>query len=139
VSLFGFLGMPKQYSALAKDLQEEEGTNYDTVDNKYDAMRHIASTIEMYGEYPDFFMDVPLYLNEVFTVDGLEPRLNDIHNNEIGKAIASDFTEEEIEMMSPEEIFGIAQKYVEDSIDPVFSTAIDPDLMPRFIYGDTKK
>lgn len=139
MGMFDFLNMPRPYIDMAKALQKEEGTNYDAVDNKYDAMRHIAAAIEMYGEYPDLLMDIPLYANEVFSGDTLEARMNDVHNNNIGKAIASDFTKEEIEMMTPEDIFGIAQKYVEDSLDPDFSTAIDPDLMPQFIYGATKK
>lgn len=139
MGMFDILDMDTPYIKMAKDLQEQEGTNYDAVDNKYDAMRHIAAAIEMYGEYPDFLVDIPMYANEIFTGDSLESRLNDVHNNQIGEAIANDFTKEEIEEMSREEIFGIARKYVEDSLDPDFSTAIPSDLMPQFIYGATRK
>ena len=124
-----------------KELRKNENTNYDEVDNKYDAIRHIGASLALYAQYPDIAADVILKTKEYLFGAG-DPRGQsmDLHNNNIGKILYEGLSEDQANALTTEEALDIAKNYYENlenfSEEKVLSTP--KEMLPITYYGVTK-
>lgn len=137
---------------IARKFRKEDDTNYDEAENRYDAMRHIGGSMMLYQQYPDLLAEVMLGLNEKFDavmdqaygkdID-TEATGRDHHNNAIAAKLVSQFSKEEFEKMTDEEIMQFAREYVDsfrtDEEVDYADFGIDEDLIPQYVFGDTKE
>ena len=135
------LEIKNKAEAYARDLRKQEDTNYDEVDNKYDAIRHIGGSLALYSQYPDVASDIILNAKEyVFSAGDERGREMDLHNNEIGKRLYEMMDEEQRNNLTTEQALEIARSYVEEiEMSNSEKSDLPDDMKPKIIYGKTKE
>ena len=135
------LEIKKKAEAYARDLRKQEDTNYDEVDNKYDAIRHIGGSLALYSQYPDTASDIILNAKEyIFSAGDERGREMDLHNNAIGKKLYEMMDEEQRNNLTTEQALEIARSYVEElEMSDSENTDLPEDMKPKIIYGKTKE
>lgn len=97
----------------ARNLRIAEDTNYDEIDNKYDAIRHIGGALALYSQYPDLLAEGILDLKEL-RPDTERGHEMDYHNNAIAKELYLMMDEDQIKNLTTDQAMEIAKSYIEE-------------------------
>jgi len=97
----------------ARNLRKAEDTNYDEIDNKYDAIRHIGGALALYSQYPDMLAEGILDLKEL-RPDTERGHEMDYHNNAIAKELYLMMDEDQVKNLTTAQAMEIAKSYIEE-------------------------
>jgi hypothetical protein len=131
----------REAAEYARKLRIAEDTNYDEIDNKYDAIRHIGGALALYSQYPDFLADRILNAKE-WMKDTERGHEMDYHNNAIAKELYNMLDAETAGSLSTEQALEIAKSYIEEwELADKENRTIDlPDSMrPLYYYKEPTK
>lgn len=134
------LSIKNKAEEFAKELRKSEDTNYDEVDNKYDAIRHIGGSLALYSQYPDLASDIILNAKEYIFGGGDERAVEmDLHNNEVGKKLYEMMDEEQRKNLTTEQALEIARSYVEEFEMADEDSDLPDDMKPVYYYKEPTK
>jgi len=134
------LSIKSKAEKFAKELRKAEDTNYDEVDNKYDAIRHIGGSLALYSQYPDTASDIILNAKEYIFGGGDERAVEmDLHNNRVGKKLYEMMDKEQRKNLTTEQALEIARSYVEEFEMADEDSNLPDDMKPVYYYKEPTK